>query len=78
MSKMIAVCGASGVGKTTAALKMAQEIYHSGKTSVLFLSPDLSVPCMAYLFPNSKDSELYSVGVTLDKTDIEKLAKAVI
>lgn len=72
MSKMIAVCGAPSVGKTTAALKMAQEIYHSGKTSVLFLSPDLSVPCMAYLFPNSKDSELYSVGVALDKTDIYK------
>lgn len=70
MSKLIAVCGSPHSGKTTAALKLAQEIYHAKKTSVMFVSPDMSVPCMAYLFPNGKDSDLYSLGVVLDKTDI--------
>ena len=72
MGKMIAVCGSPNCGKTTAALKLAQEIYHLKKTSVQFLSPDLNVPCMAYLFPNGKDAELYSLGAALDKTDIYK------
>lgn len=70
MGKMIVVCGSPNSGKTTAALKLAQEIYWLKRTSVMFLSPDLNVPCMAYLFPNGKDSELYSLGAVLDKTDI--------
>ena len=70
MSKMIAVCGAPGSGKTTAALKIAEEIYYAKKGSVIFLSPDLNVPCHAYIFPNCKEAELYSVGVALDRTDI--------
>ena len=65
MGKMIAVCGSPNCGKTTAALKLAQEIYGLKKTSVMFLSPDLNVPCMAYLFPNGKDADLYSLGVAL-------------
>ena len=72
MGKMIAVCGSPNCGKTTAALKLAQEIYGLKKSSVMFLSPDLNVPCMAYLFPNGKDTDLYSLGVALDKTDIYK------
>ena len=70
MSKMIAVCGSPGSGKTTAALKLAQEIYYSKKGSVLFLSPDMSVPSMAFIFPHCKGSDLFSVGKSLDKTDI--------
>ena len=72
MGKLIAVCGSPNSGKTTAALKLAQEIYNLKKTSVQFISPDLNVPCMAYLFPDGKDSELYSLGAVLDKTDIYK------
>ena len=72
MGKMIAVCGSPNCGKTTVALKLAQEIYHLKETTVMFLSPDINVPCMAYLFPNGKDSELYSLGTALDKTDIYK------
>ena len=72
VSKMIAVCGAPGSGKTTAALKIAEEIYYAKKGSVIFLSPDLNVPCLAYIFPNCKEAELYSVGVALDRTDILK------
>ena len=70
MGKMIAVCGAPGSGKTTAALKIAEEIYYAKKGSVIFLSPDLNVPCLAFVFPNCKEEELYSVGVALDRTDI--------
>ena len=58
MGKMIAVCGSPNSGKTTAALKLAQEIYELNRVPVMYLSPDLTVPCMAYLFPSSKDSEL--------------------
>ena len=58
MSKMIAVCGAPGSGKTTAALKIAEEIYYAKKGSVIFFSPDLNVPCLAYIFPNCKEAEL--------------------
>lgn len=72
MSKIIAVCGSQGSGKTTAALKVAQEIYYGKNGSVIYFSPDLNVPCMAYLFPHSKESELYSIGVALDKTDITR------
>ena len=72
MGKMIAVCGSPNCGKTMTALKLAQEIYHLNKTSIVFLSPDINVPSMAYLFPNGKDSDLYSLGAALDKTDIYK------
>ncbi len=70
MSKLIAVCGSPESGKTTLGLKLAQEIYYSKKTSVLFLSVDLNVPVMGYVFPHSKTSDLHSIGKTLDKTDI--------
>lgn len=70
MSKMIAICGSPDSGKTTAALKLAQELYYGKKGSVLFLSPDMSVPSLAYIFPHCKESDLYSVGKALDRTDI--------
>lgn len=72
MSKMIAFCGSPESGKTTASLKTAQELYYSKKGSVIFLSPDMRVPSLAFLFPRFKDSELYSIGKALDKTDIYK------
>ena len=70
MSKLIAVCGSPESGKTTLALKLAQELYYTKKTSVLFFSVDLNVPVMGYIFPHCKESDLYSIGKTLDKTDI--------
>ncbi len=72
MGKLIAVCGSPGSGKTTATLKLAQEIYDLKKTTVIFLSPDLNVPSLAYMFPGGRDSDLFSLGVALDKTDIYK------
>ncbi|MDD2268109.1 MAG: hypothetical protein PHY15_01005 [Eubacteriales bacterium] len=70
MNKMIAVCGSPNSGKTSIALKLAQEIYYSEQKPVLFVSPDITTPSMGLLFPNSKESDLYSMGVALDKTDI--------
>lgn len=72
MSKMIAFCGSPESGKTTASLKTAQELYYSKKGLVIFLSPDMRVPSLAFLFPRLKDSELFSIGRALDKTDIYK------
>ena len=48
MSKLIAVCGSPESGKTTLGLKLAQELYFTKKTSVLFLSVDLNVPIMQH------------------------------
>lgn len=72
MSKMIAVCGSPGSGKSTASLKIAQELYYEKKGTILFLSPDINIPAMAYIFPHSKDSDLFSIGKALDKTSIFK------
>lgn len=70
MAKIIAVCGSPASGKTTSALKIAQEIYFSGNCSILFISPDTNTPALSYLFPRRKDTDLYSLGGTLDKTSI--------
>ncbi len=70
MGKLIAVCGSPNSGKTTVSLKLAQEIYSAKKTNVIYLSPDLNTPSLAYIFPNGKDGDLFSLGVALDKTDI--------
>ena len=72
MSKMIAVCGSPESGKTTASLKIAQELYYGKKGSVIYFSPDTRVPAMAFIFPHCKDSDLFSIGKALDKTDIYK------
>lgn len=72
MSKIIAVCGAPYSGKTTATLKIAQEVYFSSNQPVLFVSPDTNRPTLSYIFPRSKDSDLFSLGVALDKTTITR------
>lgn len=68
--KLIAVAGPPCSGKTSLSLKLAQEIYAMKKTTVIYLSPDIATPTIGYLFPNRKSDELFSVGATLDKTDI--------
>ena len=70
MGKIITIFGAPNSGKSTAGLNIAKEIYFTQKKSVLFLSPDLTVPTISFLFPNRKDSELFSIGKALDHTDI--------
>lgn len=70
MSKIIAVEGAPGGGKSTVALKLAQEIYAQTGKPVLYLSPDLKIPCMGIIFPSAKAARLCSVGRALDRTEI--------
>ena len=71
MAKLIAVCGAPGIGKTTVAFKLAQEIYLStSDCSVTFLSPDIIVPSVGMLFPNYTPDSLFSLSAVLDCTDI--------
>ena len=57
-------------GKTTFALKLAHSLNNKGKKKVLYVSFDLTIPALSYLFPNCKESELYSIGKVLDNTDI--------
>lgn len=70
MAKIIAVCGSPSSGKTTAGLKIAQEIYFATREPILFVSPDTNTPALSFLFPRSKDTELYSLGAALDKTTV--------
>ena len=71
MCKFIAVCGAPGSGKTSVALKLAQELYHlTNRAPILVFSPDLQVPSLGYIFPHRKASELYSIGKVLEQTDV--------
>ena len=70
MAKLIAICGSPSCGKTTAGLKIAEEIYYSTNLPVIFISPDTNTPTLSYLFPRNKDSELFSLGQALDKTTI--------
>ena len=73
MSRMIAVCGSPNSGTTTLSLKLAKCIYDSNKgIKVIFVSPDVSVPTLGYVFPNSKDENMFSLGVALNKTDVFK------
>ncbi len=71
MAKIIAVIGSPGSGKTTIALKVAQEIYvNTNNGAVIYLSPSLKVPALGLIFPNYKPDSLFSLGNMLDKTDI--------
>ncbi len=73
MGKMIAVCGSPNSGTTTLSLKLAMNIYESNKgVKVIFVSPDVTIPTLGYVFPNAKGEHLYSLGVALNKTDVFK------
>ena len=61
MSKLIAVCGSPESGKTTLGLKLAQEIYFTKKTSVLFMSADLNVS-IRLLHPSRVNREQLVAG----------------
>ena len=75
MATVIAVFGSPASGKTSLALKLAQEIYMTkqgiGKDgTVMVYSPDMMTPTIAYMFPNTRDRDLFSVGVALDKPNL--------
>ena len=70
MSKLIAIWGSPNSGKTSFATKLAQCIYEKYSASVLMLSTDYETPTLPILFPNMKADELFSIGVSLSKTDV--------
>lgn len=71
MPKLIAFYGSPGSGKTTVALKTAMETYVQTKDEVVaFLSPDMTVPSIALLFPNYAPDEVVSLSEIFDNTAI--------
>lgn len=70
MSKLIAVWGSPGSGKTSFAVKLACAIYEQFNAVVLLLSADMITPSLPVLFPHRKADELPSVGVPLSKPEV--------
>lgn len=71
MPKLIAFYGSPGSGKTSIALKTAMETYIQTKDEVIaFLSPDMTVPSIALLFPNYAPDEVVSLSDIFDNTAI--------
>ena len=71
MPKLIAFYGSPGSGKTSVALKTAMETYIQTKDEVIaFLSPDMTVPSIALLFPNYAPDEVVSLSDIFDNTAI--------
>lgn len=71
MPKLIAFYGSPGSGKTSIALKTAMETYVQTKDeAVAFLSPDMTVPSIALLFPNYTPDEVVSLSEIFDNTAI--------
>ncbi len=71
MSKMIAVFGAPGSGKTTFSVKLAEMLYSRsrGKSSVIVVFADNITPTIPVVFPNHKSEEIFSIGTVLSKPD---------
>lgn len=70
MSKLIAICGSPSSGKTTAGIKIAQEVYFTKNVPVLYLSPDVNTPALSLIFPRYKKESLQSFGKLMDKISI--------
>lgn len=71
MPKLIAFYGSPGSGKTSIALKTAMETYIQTKDEIIaFLSPDMTVPSIALLFPNYAPDEVVSLSDIFDNTAI--------
>ena len=71
MSKMIAVFGAPGSGKTTVAVKLAELLYSRsrGKSSVMVVFTDVITPTIPVIFPNHRREDIFSIGTILSKPD---------
>ena len=76
MSKTIAIWGSPNSGKTTFATKLAETIYEKYQATVIVLYADNETPALPVVFPNYKKEDMFSVGVTLAKTEIDICLKA--
>lgn len=84
MSKLIAVWGSPESGKTTFSVKLAEAVnnrgksgagtqnLHSGASSAIVVLTDIVTPVIPTVFPNKRESEIFSLGEILSKIDITK------
>jgi MinD-like ATPase involved in chromosome partitioning or flagellar assembly len=70
MSKIIAVWGCPGSGKTTFCAKLAMLINKVYPTKVICILADPVMPALPVLFPNKKAGDMRSVGAVLSWTEI--------
>ena len=69
-SKLIAVNGPPSSGKTTLALKLAQEVHERTKKRVIYLSPDTMIPALGLIFPKREKGSLLSLGKALENVNL--------
>ena len=69
-SKLIAVNGPPGCGKTTLTLKLAQAVHEKTKKKVVYLSSDTLIPAMGLIFPKREKGSLLSLGKALENVNL--------
>lgn len=76
MSKLIAVWGMPGSGKTVFTAKLTSALNMGGKSksihSAIAVFPDYTAPVVPTIFPNKRNDEIFSLGSVLQKPDITK------
>lgn len=70
MAKFIAVWGSPNSGKTTFATKLGRCIYEEYQSTVIVLYTDNETPTLPVIFPNYKKEDVFSIGVSLSKTEL--------
>lgn len=69
MSKLIAIWGPPGAGKTTFTIKLGAALHDKHRKSVYTVFADNTIPALPVVFPTKKADELLSVGTALSKVD---------